>query len=100
MYFFALQPDGASYRTQAEVFLESIGTSGFDPTDVVVAPDGSLFVCMGGRGTQGAVYRIEYVGGAENTARPTASALESVLQAPQPLDAWSRARWMRRAVWW
>ncbi|HEV3118706.1 MAG TPA: HEAT repeat domain-containing protein, partial [Gemmataceae bacterium] len=97
VYFFALQPDGATYRTQAEVFLESTGSNGFDPTDVAVAPDGALFISMGGRGTRGAVYRIEYVGDGKPPAEPAVSArseIESVLHAPQPLDAWSRARWM------
>ncbi len=95
VYFFPLQPDGASYRTQPEVFLESVGTNGFDPTDVVVAPDGSLFICMGGRGTRGAVYRVEYVGDGKTPRKPKpASELEAILHAHQPLDAWSRARWM------
>jgi putative membrane-bound dehydrogenase-like protein len=96
VYFFPLQPEGASYRTQPEVFLESVGTSGFDPTDVVVAPDGSLFICMGGRGTRGAVYRVEYVGEGKmprKAKQMPQSDLEAVLRAPQPLDAWSRARW-------
>ncbi len=62
IYFCPLTPDGATYRTKPEVFLEAVGSSGFDPTDIVVAPDGSLFVSIGGRKTRGAVYRIEYVG--------------------------------------
>ncbi len=40
VYFFPLRPDGASYATEAEVFLEPTGTHGFAPTDAVVAPDG------------------------------------------------------------
>jgi putative membrane-bound dehydrogenase-like protein len=93
VYFFPLEPEGSSYRTQPEVFLEAVGTSGFDPTDIVVAPDGSLFICQGGRGTRGAVYRVEYVReGRKLDAAPT-SELDAVLYAPQPLDAWSRARW-------
>jgi putative heme-binding domain-containing protein len=97
VYFCPLTPNGATYRTQPEVFLESVGTSGFDPTDVVVAPDGSLLICMGGRGTRGAVFRVEYVGGeglppVRRLPKP-ANDLEAVLRAPQPLDAWSRAKW-------
>jgi putative membrane-bound dehydrogenase-like protein len=93
VYFFPLEPVGSSYRTQPEVFLEAVGTSGFDPTDVVVAPDGSLFICQGGRGTRGAVYHVEYVGDKGKITGP-ASELDTVLYAQQPLDAWSRARWM------
>ena len=51
------------------VFLESVGTNGFDPTDIVVAPDGALFICMGGRGTRGAVFRVEYAGAEKETSR-------------------------------
>jgi putative membrane-bound dehydrogenase-like protein len=131
VYFFPLLPDGSGYRTQPEVFLEAVGTSGFDPTDIAVAPDGALFICMGGRGTRGAVYRVEYIGNGVDAAtspkhvagsessKPRRSGqdpelfteasktqprphtgqiqprdLEAVLHAPQPLDAWSRARWM------
>src|SRR5262249_36026436 len=97
VYFFPLEANGSSYRTQPEVFLESIGTNGFDPTDIAVGPDGSLFICIGGRGTRGAVFRVEYVGSQNTAAKqaaPSPSELESGLDAPQPLDAWSRARWL------
>jgi putative membrane-bound dehydrogenase-like protein len=95
VYFVPLQPDGASYRTQPEVFLESVGTNGFDPTDIVVAPDGSLFISMGGRGTRGAVFHVVYAGNGETPKQPPSlnKELDAVLYAPQPLDAWSRARW-------
>jgi putative membrane-bound dehydrogenase-like protein len=94
VFFFALEPSGTTYRTRPEVFLEPIGTNGFAPTDAAVAPDGTLFVSIGGRRTRGAVYRVEYVGeGLGQRPRPPATDLEGVLRAPQPLDAWSRARW-------
>jgi putative membrane-bound dehydrogenase-like protein len=93
VYFFPLEEDGATYKTKPEVFLESVGDNGFDPTDIAVAPDGSLVICIGGRGTRGAVYHVEYVGeGNTNRAKPTTD-LQAVLLAQQPLDAWSRARW-------
>jgi putative heme-binding domain-containing protein len=96
VYFLPLVPEGSSYRTKPEVFLESVGNSGFDPTDICVARDGSLFICMGGRGTRGGVFRVEYVENGKSPA-PSASKPESqllrVLDAPQPLDAWSRAIW-------
>ena len=102
IYFFPLTPDGSTYRTQPELFLEPIGTHGFAPTDAVVAPDGSLFVSIGGRKTRGAVYRIEFPGAApvnefQNDVPQTTKELDSVLLAPQPLDAWSRARWVPTA---
>jgi putative membrane-bound dehydrogenase-like protein len=104
VYFLGLQPDGASYRPTPEVFLEANGTQGFDPTDIVVTPDGSLLISIGGRKTRGAIYRVEYVAepgradSAKNWVTRAASELEAVLSAPQPLDAWSRAQWMPSAI--
>jgi putative membrane-bound dehydrogenase-like protein len=92
IFFFPLERAGSSYRTQPEVFLEAVGTSGFDPTDIVVTPDGSLLVSMGGRGTRGSVFRIRYSGARPGTP-PPATDLDRVLEAHQPLDAWSRAIW-------
>ncbi len=109
IFFLPLKPDGASYRAEAELFLEPIGSQGFAPTDVAVAPDGSLFVSIGGRRTRGAVYRIwhgdERPKSSPRNPKPRTdeseeldpTAWQKVLQAPQPLEAWSRARWTPRA---
>lgn len=43
----------------AEVFMQPSGTAGFAPTDICVCPDGTLLVCVGGRGTSGALYRVK-----------------------------------------
>lgn len=100
VYFLPLQPRGASYQSEAEIFLESIGSQGFAPTDVAVGYDGSLFISTGGRKTRGAVYRVEYEAepalriAATNWIRAANTELAAVLAAPQPLEAWSRAWWM------
>src|SRR5262249_24454904 len=98
VFFLPLEPDGATYRTRPEVFLEAVGTSGFNPTDAVVAHDGALLISMGGRGTRGAVYRVEYVGDSRRAAPPRRGGprtdWEAVLYAPQPLDTWSRSGWV------
>lgn len=89
-----------SYTAKPELFLEPVGTDGFAPTDACVAPDGSLFISIGGRGTRGAVYRIEYIGTKQEPReeyQEPLSDLDKVLTAPQPLDAWSRAKWELRA---
>ncbi len=109
VYYLPLEVNGASYtRAQPEVFIEPIGAHGFTPTDLAVAPDGSMFISIGGRKTRGAIYRVEFAGG-----RPPAQALPAglaalsflpsqdlnqVLLAAQPLDAWSRALWMPAAT--
>jgi putative membrane-bound dehydrogenase-like protein len=91
IFFFPLAPEGAGYTTKPELFLEPTGSEGFAPTDICVAPDGSLFVSIGGRHTRGAIYHIEYP--ASQKLEEPVTDLGKVLQAPQPLDAWSRARW-------
>ena len=97
--FTPLQADGAGYAANPEIFMEPLGTHGFAPTDVVVAPDGALFVSSGGRKTRGAVYRIDFPSPTLplEAATPNPN-LNAVLQTPQPLDAWSRAFWVPAAL--
>jgi putative heme-binding domain-containing protein len=102
VYFSPLTPEGTTYQAPPEVFIEPTGSHGFAPNDAVIAPDGSLLISIGGRKTRGAVYRVEYVG--TDPAKPmgpiapavsaAADSLSAVLRAPQPLDSWSRARWV------
>jgi len=98
VYYLPLIPEGSSYRkVKPEVFLESTGTNGFAPTAARVAPDGSLFVSIGGRGTRGGVYRVEYLVNGEHPVIPQASRdepIDRVLDAPQPQEAWSEAIWI------
>ena len=63
------------YVTQAEVFIEPMGSHGFAPTDIEQGRDGTLFVSIGGRKTRGAVYRI--VAAAQDDIAPV------VLAAPR-----------------
>src|SRR5688572_4869671 len=100
VHFLPLEPDGSTYKATPEVFLESIGTQGFAPTDIAVGPDGSLFISAGGRKTRGAVYRVRSVASTANYAPATnwlevwVTQLPAVLKAPQPLEAWSREWWV------
>lgn len=57
-----LQPRGSSYSSSPKVFMEPRGTSGFAPTSIAFHPiTGEMFVSMGGRGTQGSIFRIRPV---------------------------------------
>jgi putative membrane-bound dehydrogenase-like protein len=94
VYAIALQPTGASYRGQIEVFLQTTGDVGFAPVDLVVGPEGDLFVAVGGRGTRGSVFRVRYPGGVAAADTPPTDELTRVLDADQPLASWSRARWV------
>ena len=102
VYFTPLVPEDSSYDAAPEVFLEPIGLSGFAPVDLAVAPDGALLVAGGGGRTRGAIYRIDFPPGRPEVAthdwlKLVALQILPVLNAPQPLDAWSRAAWMEVA---
>ena len=104
-----LKKNGATYATQtAADFITASGQMGFAPTDVEIGLDGSMYICVGGRGTHGTVYRVQYTGAASEM---TASSLLTVtendtseqklaacLNAPQPSSSWSRARWVPLAT--
>lgn len=99
---YALQPEsgGDCGTATSEVFLESVGSDGFAPVDVEVGPDGQMYVAIGGRGTRGGVFRIDYVGAADAASGKVTAAdtpLVRVLTADQPQAAWSRAAWLPEA---
>lgn len=87
-----LAPEGSVWSGEPIPFMTGRDQFGFAPTDAVVGPDGSLFISVGGRGTQGGVHRIHYEE-AEDKSEST-DGMNRVLDAPQPLDSWSRGRWM------
>jgi len=63
IWFIKPERDGASFTARPEIFLQAVGDNGFAPTAAVVDPrTGELVVSIGGRGTQGAIYRIRYTG--------------------------------------
>jgi putative heme-binding domain-containing protein len=104
-----LLKQGATYASQKPVdFVTARGQMGFAPTDIEVGGDGSLYVCVGGRGTHGAVYRIKYVGQEHKGAQPLLLTIDesataeqkmtACLEAPQPSSSWSRARWVPLAT--
>ena len=95
-------------RIPAEVFMQASGTNGFAPTDICVATDGSLLICVGGRGTTGAIYKIKsnasstrvnsqgwFAKGVSKGELTMAQAgsLERVLNAEMPNESWSETKW-------
>ena len=50
-----LESKGESYRATSEVFLEG---RPLNCSDVAVGPDGWLYLCVGGRGTEGSIFRV------------------------------------------
>ena len=102
IWFTPLKTEGATYQTAPEIFLDPIGTEGFAPVDAEVGPTGALFIAIGGRGTRGAVFKIESTAKQEielpsETTDPESAKAGNILLMDQPLAAWSRARWMDAA---
>jgi putative heme-binding domain-containing protein len=108
-------------RLPSEIFMQPSGSIGFAPTDICVAPDGSLLVSVGGRGTTGAIYRIhpqrsdvanppsnpadKLAAELEKSKTPTgnissqtAKQLAALLTAPCPWDSWSETTWRPMAT--
>lgn len=99
-------------KVPAEVFMQPTGTTGFAPTDICVGTDGSLMVCVGGRGTTGAIYRIaaatsspkpepkdwfaDSVTKGQLTAEQSQS-LVNILSVNKPFESWSEASWIPEA---
>jgi putative heme-binding domain-containing protein len=56
-----LKPEGASYTAEVEEFISG---QPLPVTDVIINPhDGSMYLAVGGRGAQSALYRVTYSGG-------------------------------------
>jgi putative membrane-bound dehydrogenase-like protein len=105
IWFVNPERTGDTYAGKPEEFLATRGDFGLAPTDAEVGPDGSLFVCVGGRGTHGTVYRVRHVAGSESESVKTAAApipetattdqaLAACLQTAQPNASWGRNRWV------
>ncbi len=102
-----------------EVFMQPNGSAGFAPTDLCIEPSGNLLVCVGGRGTKGAIYRIspnvpnpvtnvsiasKSNGGAQTNRSGQLQLTElqegdlaAIVNAACPLESWSVSQWMPRA---
>lgn len=113
LYAIHLTPDGGGWKARKEVFAAG---RPFSVTDAVIRPqDGAMYVTIGGRGGQSALYRIAYKG-TESTA-PVAwfdatpeqklrRELEALLSAPPSAAALAKAwplmghadRWVRFAA--
>jgi putative heme-binding domain-containing protein len=104
IYFFPLTPHASSYTSKLEMFLEGEGATGLAIVGMAIDAAGDMYIAVGGRKTQGSVYRVRYVGPREpataadrqqerNLRGKLGDKLYDVLTADQPLASWSRARW-------
>jgi putative membrane-bound dehydrogenase-like protein len=84
-----MQPDGATYSCHAETFVTG---RPLNVNDIEVGPDGALYFSIGGRGTEGGVYRIVHQGSRLTAPAQIIATVEAALDQPQPDSAWARAR--------
>ncbi len=88
IHCFHLQPKGASYEIEQEVF---VAGRPLNATDISVGPDGSLYFCTGGRGTEGGIFRVSYQGEESTPSPDDLNPVERVLSQPQMDADWSRS---------
>ena len=82
-----IKRQGASYTGEVNVFLEG---NPLNVTDMEVGPDGMLYFCTGGRGTEGGVYRVGWTGRVPPQVRDLGTGIEVALRQPQFQTAWAR----------
>ncbi|MEE2780674.1 MAG: HEAT repeat domain-containing protein [Planctomycetota bacterium] len=82
-----LKRQGASYTGEVRVFLEG---NPLNVTDMEIGPDGMLYFCTGGRGTEGGVYRVGWTGRVPPQVRDLGTGIEVALRQPQLQTAWAR----------
>lgn len=88
IYAVTLERQGASYTGKQEVFLEG---RPLNATDIAVGPEGALYFCTGGRGTDGGVYRVRW--NAEiATDQNLGTGIERAIRQPQFDADWARGR--------
>jgi putative heme-binding domain-containing protein len=80
-----MQPAHGTYKATSEVFLEG---KPLNVTDVTVGPDGWLYFCTGGRGTEGGIYRVVYTGDAPPPRK--LAGIGRAIRQPQFYSAYSR----------
>ncbi len=59
-------------------------------TDLEVAPDGAIYFCTGGRGTNGSICRIRYTGEVPKEQTDLGEGIAKAIRQPQMHSAWGR----------
>ncbi len=89
IYAVHLEPDGASYKARCNVFLKG---RPLNVTDMAVGPDGALYFCTGGRGTDGGIYRVRWKGNVPAAITELGDGIEQAIRQPQFGADWARTR--------
>ncbi|HKD37264.1 MAG TPA: HEAT repeat domain-containing protein, partial [Pirellulales bacterium] len=78
---------GSGYTATTSVFLEG---KPLNVTGLAVGPDGALYFCTGGRGTEGGIYRVVWNGRVPESMTNFGDGVEGALRQPQLESAWAR----------
>ncbi len=81
--------EGGGYTAEIETVVEG---KPLNVTDLAVGPDGGLYFCTGGRGTEGGVYRIVWNGKVPPAMTNFGKGIEAALRQPQLDSAWGRQK--------
>ncbi len=84
-----LSKSGASYTARISTVLKG---RPLNVTDLAVGPDGALYFCTGGRGTDGGVYRLKWKGTVPAESLDMGTGIQQALRQPQFQSDWARRR--------
>lgn len=82
-----LIPDGSGFKTKADTFLSA---ETLNVTDIAIGPDGAIYFCTGGRGTDGAIYRVSWRGIVPEKYTKMKDDQDKISRQPQFHSAWAR----------
>ena len=92
-----LQRDGATYKAKLSTFVKGrpLNVTGLD-----VGPDGALYFCTGGRGTDGGIYCVRWVRNPRPQPPDLGRGIQAALRQPQLHSDWARMRiaWVKRSL--
>jgi hypothetical protein len=98
--FVGLDSGIGGFTARAGTFLEAVQPGSFIPVALAVEPDGSLIIAANGTSPAAGILRVEYVADpaaallATNWMHLAGSDALAALDAPQPLEEWSRRLWL------
>lgn len=84
-----LKPQGGTYSTEVETFAAG---KPLNVTGLEVGPDGALYFCTGGRGTEGGIYRIVWRGRVPPEVTNLGEGIQQAIRQPQLDSAFARQK--------
>ena len=84
-----LDRDRGTYQATSEMFLEG---RPLNCSDIDVGPDGWIYLSVGGRNTEGSIFRVVADKPAAGAEPPSAPGVARAIRQPQLSSAWARKR--------